>query len=125
MGLFLSSLPTLFGVSLLHCKNVEMVERKTSAETNKYRKRKGKRPLIEFKTLMIDSARKILKYEGESNKIGLKRALHICRGHFRDYREGRGLFGRYKGLYWVPMHTRGDEKVGIIEKDYKVGKMKK
>jgi len=122
---FTTILPSLFGVSLLHCKNVEAVERKSEVRINKYREKKGKRPLMKFKTLEIDAARKILKYEGKSDKVGLRRALHICRGHFRDCREGRGLFGRHKGVYWVPMHTRGDKKVGIIEKDYKIGKIKK
>ena len=31
---------------------------------------------------------------------GLKRALHICRGHFKDYREGRGLFAKTHGIWW-------------------------
>jgi hypothetical protein len=33
--------------------------------------------------------------------------MHICRGHFRDYREGKGLFGKYKQLVWTPMTVRG------------------
>ena len=35
-----------------------------------------------------------------------------CRGHFRDYREGRGLFGKYKQLVWTPMGLRGGREKG-------------
>jgi hypothetical protein len=33
--------------------------------------------------------------------------MHICRGHFKDYREGRGLFGKYHQLVWHPSLVRG------------------
>jgi hypothetical protein len=50
----------------------------------------------------------------------LKHALHICRGHFKDYREGSGLFDKFRGMYWWDMHTRGSSKLGEIRKDYDV-----
>jgi len=27
--------------------------------------------------------------------------------HFRDYREGKGLFGKYHQIVWTPMGVRG------------------
>ena len=36
--------------------------------------------------------------------------MHICRGHFRDYREGKGLFGKYHKLVWTPATVRGTKK---------------
>ncbi len=44
--------------------------------------------------------RKQLAEAGAEGTGGLKRALHIMRGHFKDYREGRGLFGKVHGMWW-------------------------
>jgi hypothetical protein len=48
---------------------------------------------------------------------------HVCRGHFAEYgpQFGKGLlFGRHAGRFFIPPHLRGDEKNGIVEKDYAV-----
>ena len=39
----------------------------------------------------------------------MTRAMHICRGHFKDYRQGKGLFGRYHQLVWQPAIVRGSK----------------
>jgi len=46
--------------------------------------------------------------------------LHITRGHFKDYRDGKGLFGKYQGLFWWDQHVRGDPDNGVVLKDYHV-----
>ena len=38
----------------------------------------------------------------------MTRAMHICREHFKDYRQGKGLFGRYHQLVWQPAIVRGE-----------------
>jgi hypothetical protein len=43
---------------------------------------------------------KQLDAAGAKDPGGLPRALHIMRGHFKDYREGRGLFGKVHGMWW-------------------------
>lgn len=45
---------------------------------------------------------------------------HIVRGHFRYYGPDAPLFGRTVGAVWVPEHTRGDDAIGKITKDYEV-----
>ena len=45
--------------------------------------------------------------------------LHICRGHFKDYRES-GLFGKVKGIFWWDQYVRGDLENGAVVKDYNV-----
>lgn len=108
-------------VSLMHCKNVELVERDPYAGLPKSLRKHGKRPLVRYHTLEIEPMRKVLRDEGGMgpNGEGLKQALHICRGHFKDYRQ-RGLFGKLKGLYWWDQHARGDVEQGVVEKDYAV-----
>jgi len=99
--------PTFLAMSFLHCKNVRVVDNKVDVKLAKrYRERHGRSP-VEYKTLVIEPLKEILRKEGRVSEVGLARALHICRGHFRDYREGRGLFGKYKQLVWTPMTVRG------------------
>jgi len=63
--------------------------------------------------------RTILRKEGQVETQGLEKALHICRGHFKDYRT-EGLFGKHKGMYWLSDHVRGHPRQGLVLKDYNV-----
>jgi hypothetical protein len=112
--------PTFLALSFLHCKNV-VVER--SAPPEKLNRRHQKQhgvPLTRYHVLNIEPMRKILSREGQVQTLGLRRALHICRGYFADYTKGAGLFGRHHGVFWVPQHTRGSAQYGTIQKDYAV-----
>lgn len=114
-------LPLGFTLSLLHAKNVTTTERVPPERLQKARERRGKRPMVTYRTLEIEPMKEALRTEGKMEEVGLKKALHLCRGHFKDYRE-KGMFGResHKGIYWWDMHVRGDANEGIVVKDYKV-----
>jgi hypothetical protein len=77
-------------------------------------------PQTRFHTVVIDPMKKILRTEGQSERLGLKRALSICRGHFADYTHGGGLFGKHHGVYWIPQHVKGAAEAGTVVKDYAV-----
>jgi hypothetical protein len=99
--------PAFLAMSFLHCKNVVVVDNEVPVKlAKKYRARTGVQP-TRYKTLVIEPLKQILRTEGKSHEHGLAKALHICRGHFRDYRQGRGLFGRYHQLVWTPSIVRG------------------
>jgi hypothetical protein len=99
--------PALLAISFLHCKNVVMEDHRTPKPLAKrYFERRGVHPTA-YKTLIIEPLKAVLRKEGASDKNGLAKAMHICRGHFADYREGRGLFGKYKKLVWMPQTLRG------------------
>src|SRR3990167_3444505 len=51
---------------------------------------------------------------------GLKKALHIVRGHPVTYTKEKPLFGKYSGTFWKPAHARGSIEQGAVLKDYKV-----
>jgi hypothetical protein len=104
--------PTLLTLSFLHCRNVAIVDNPVPPKlAKKYRERHGGRQPVAFKTLVIEPLKKVLKSAGAEQKgVGLAQAMHICRGHFKDYREGRGLFGKYHQIVWQPMLVRGTEK---------------
>jgi hypothetical protein len=102
--------PMYLAVSFLHCHNVRVEDNVIPKPLRKkFRERHGFDP-ANYKTLVIEPLKQILRHEGQSDKTGLARAMHICRGHFRDYREGRGLFGKYKKLVWMPALVRGTGK---------------
>jgi len=100
--------PVLLAISFLHCKNVTVVDNPVPPKlAKKFRARHNGMQPVAHKTLIIEPLKQILRHEGRSGQVGLARAMHICRGHFKDYREGRGLFGKYHQLVWQPMLVRG------------------
>lgn len=113
--------PALLAISFMHCRNVETREgpRPPIALDKKWRKRYG-RPLVRYKVIDIDPMRRVLESEGGASTNGLKKALHICRGHFATYTEDAPLFGRVVGTFWKPQHVRGTASAGAVVKDYNV-----
>jgi hypothetical protein len=56
---------------------------------------------------------------GGKDGISLAKALHICRGHFKNF-DDKPLFGKLTGTYWWQPHVRGTAEAGIVEKDYRI-----
>jgi hypothetical protein len=116
MGHYAIILTTL---NFLHCKNVVAQPNEFHHIRNRRLKKEGRPYFEKYYTLHIDSIKHTLKHEGQVETVGLKRALHLCRGHFSTYDE-KGLFGKYYGKFWIPDHARGNPEIGAIEKDYKL-----
>lgn len=112
--------PILMAVSLLHCRNVKVMDNEVPPKVAAKRRKAGKPVGVTYKTLVIDGMKEVLRREGGVEKNGLKKALHICRGHFATYTEDKPLFGRITGTFWKPMHTRGNKERGEVKKDYTV-----
>jgi hypothetical protein len=110
----------LLTLSFMHCKNVVLKTIAPSPKLNRARVKRGNPPLAVYKILEIHPVKRILEREGDIQHTGLKRALHICRGHFKDYTVGKGLFGKVHGVFWWDMALRGSREAGIILKDYDV-----
>jgi hypothetical protein len=108
--------PVFLAISFLHCKNVKIVKNNPV----RGRRRNRNQPKIDYHTLEIEPMKQILRQEGNSEETGLQRALHICRGHFKDYTNGRGLFGRYRDVFWWDSQVRGHSEAGIVLKDYDI-----
>jgi hypothetical protein len=111
--------PMLLAISFMNCKNVTRAVKRESIDT-KTRRRHGKEPLIKIYTLKIDAIKAIIGKHTGNSEVLTQNALHICRGHFKDFSHGAGLFGKYKGRYWWPMTTRGSIEAGEVIKDYSV-----
>lgn len=111
----------LLAVSFMHCKNVTLAESEGDGQPEKWHRR-TKIPELKFHVLQIDPMREILRNEGGSESNGIRKSLHICRGHFARYTDDRPLFGRVTGTFWRPSHVRGSVRNGTVTKDYAVGK---
>lgn len=121
--LFSLALPLWFSICFMHCKNVETVQHQPNAKLSRAHRRRHGRELVTYHTLAIEPMKRVLRTEGDIEHTGIKKALHICRGHFAHYGEkyGKGkLFGKHEGQFWVPSHVRGSVDVGIADKDYAV-----
>lgn len=113
--------PVFMAISFLHCKNVAIEDAPFIGPRQQRRalERKGIKQ-AKFKTLVIEPMKQVLKTEGGIETNGLKKAMHICRGHFATYSEDKPLFGKYSGTFWRPAHVRGNADNGTVYKDYKV-----
>jgi len=110
--------PALLALSFIHCRNTQLIDHAPSpAVIQAARDRHGHVP-VSFKTLEIEPVKKILAHQGQAGEKGLRMALHICRGHFKDYRNSKGLFGKHKELYWWDQHVRGSLEEGLVVKEY-------
>jgi hypothetical protein len=115
--------PSLLALSFMHCKNVKTREEFPPPKLSKIHQKKTGRPLLRYYTLVIDHVKTTLAREGKIGEAGLKKALHICRGHFHSYGQDGNtglLFGKITGRFFIPMHSRGNAKRGIVLKDYEV-----
>lgn len=107
-------------ISFMHCKNVVQYDATdTEGPSDKWRRRQ-RAPVIRYHVLDINPMKEVLRTEGGVETNGLKKALHICRGHFATYTAEKPLFGNFVGTVWKPAHVRGDIKQGAVVKDYSV-----
>ena len=112
--------PAFLTTSFMHCRNVsETTVTPPPKLAKKHRKKHGV-PLVQYRTINIDPMRQVLQSEGRAQETGIKKALHICRGHFRTYTMDKPLFGKVAGTFFVPMHVRGNASEGIVIQDYVV-----
>jgi hypothetical protein len=112
--------PSLLAVSFLHCRNVKMIDNECPAPlAKKYHAKTGVWP-TKYHTLEIEPLKAILRHQGRSHEVGAAKAMHICRGHFKDYREGRGLFGKYHQIVWQPSVIRGSKGEKAPPREIKV-----
>jgi hypothetical protein len=116
----LATIPAYLAISFLHCKNVTTEIKTPKPKKSKLHLRKHGQPLLKYKVLEIEPMKRVLNMEGEMKSQGMVRALHICRGHFKDYREHGLGRSHVKGLWWWDAHVRGKAEHGAVEKIYSV-----
>lgn len=104
---------------VLSCKNVEAVDVHPPEKLQRARARRGKPPLISYKTLQVRPVASQRKGETAVPSRNLNR-VHLCRGHFKSFSPDRPLLGRHTGTYWWEPQARGNRRKGMVVKDYKL-----
>lgn len=108
-------------LAMLNCANIKTTEHAAPDAFQKARVKGGKKPLVSYHTVRVDLDKtpRAIAAEGLPGDGPVPR-LHRKRGHMKDYRGGKGLFGRYKGVwYWGPT-LAGSEEEGVVVSDYEV-----
>ena len=106
------------GIELLHQKaEVELVDWPRNYRRRELRK-KGKEPSPYFRIIAPGKPEKRYPSNGKKSDNKIKLPLHTVRGHFRHV-ENHPL-PQFNGTFWIPAHTRGDEKMGKLQKHYKI-----
>jgi hypothetical protein len=108
-------------LAMMNCANITTIEHKTPEAFQKARVKAGKRPLVSYNTILVDLNKtprnvraETLPGEGETPR------LHKKRGHMKDYRKGKGLFGKYKGVWFWGEQLAGSDEKGVVVSDYEV-----
>ena len=106
-------------ILLLNCKNIQTEKIKAPEALNKKRRKNGKQEIFDYHVLNVVVPGKKRGYSPETEPLSHNR-VHLCRGHFKEYTSEHPLFGHHTGLYWWQPHVRGQNKSGIVVKDYNV-----
>jgi len=104
---------------LLNCKNITTEIIKAPGALNNKRRKNGTQEIFDYHVLNVNVPSRRGEYREKTEPLSHVR-VHLCRGHFKEYTEEHPLFGRLTGLYWWQPHVRGQNKDGIVMKDYKI-----
>jgi hypothetical protein len=112
--------PALMTISFMHCKNVELNAIKPPEKLSRRHQRVHGRQLVSYSELKINPIRQILEAQRLGAGGSLRKALHLCRGHFKTFSADAPLLGRATGTFWWAPQVRGAHGAGIALKDYRV-----
>lgn len=107
--------PIYFGISMLHCKNIELKDSEHAERYQRQFRRNGLNPHT-VKTIVIDPMKKRVPRESSAGSKRILTVLDIVRGHMKDYTKGKGLFGKYHGRFWWADQV----KTETVDKEYVV-----
>lgn len=98
--------PMYFSTSLMSCRNVCVVE---PAQPRQQPGKPATRQAM-YRTIHVDESLRRGGGKAGSNQNSVITALHIARGHWKDYRDGHGLFGKIRGRWWWTNMVKKDGK---------------
>ena len=108
-------------LAMMNCKNIMLLAHKAPEAFQKARSKSGKKPFVSYHTVHVDLDKTPRQIASPSLPgDGTTQRLHKKRGHMKDYRRGKGLFGRYKGVWFWGDTIAGSEEEGVVVSDYEV-----
>lgn len=115
-----SSLISLTTLAMLNCNNIERVTHEQPRHAHRSHRNRSGLPLVSYHTIHVNTAKTPAAIYATPLPNGTTQRLHEIRGHMKDYRKGKGLFGKYKGLWFWGSHLSGDGSKGVIVSDHKL-----
>ena len=112
----------LLSLAQMNCRNVTLRPMASGRKDKRIKKPNPGPPATVWHEIVISSApktRRTANAEGARGEGGVIR-LHRVRGHFEDYSQGKGLFGKIKGVFWIPDYERGDGSAGEVISTYRI-----
>jgi hypothetical protein len=116
--------PVLLSISFMHCKNVEIRPVVPPEKLSRKHHKVYGHELVRYHVLDVQPIRRILDRYRKGTRDDLRRALHICRGHFKTFSPDAPLLGRHVGTYWWEPQVRGSKERGTVLKDYRVNALR-
>ena len=115
-------LTVLLSLARMNCRNVTLRPTSSAQKGKRGRKPPSKQPATVWHEIVINSVPKSRSTSntrtwGSDDSII---RLHRVRGHFEDYTQGKGLFGKVKGVFWMPDHERGSKSAGEVISSYRL-----
>jgi hypothetical protein len=120
--LVVSVLSVLLSLARMNCRNVSLRPTSSAQKGKRGRAPTSKPPTTVWHEIVINS---LPKSRGTSNRRTWGSddsiiRLHRVRGHFEDYTQGKGLFGKVTGVFWMPDHERGSKSAGEVISSYRL-----
>lgn len=108
----------LWAICFMHAKNAMIEEVAIPEKLNRAALKKYEQPLMRYHMLKIKPMTRA--HKDDAGGTHASPSLHIRRGHWRTYTEDRPLFGKVAGTFWFDQAIVGNEKRGVVMKDYEV-----
>jgi hypothetical protein len=102
--------PLIRFLDVLSAPSTKLAVSEVSTSVNAKRQRKGKFPLVEYKTVVIDK-RVDAQLSSQCGGTHASPRLHLRRGHWRSL-PNRAV--------WIKPAVVGDKRLGLVLKDYEV-----
>lgn len=120
------TLPLLFAFKVAtiigNCHNIRLGNIQTDAELaiRQHECQRKHLPCITYKRIEIEvrAEKATAEHPAYPKRWEPLMPLHLVRGHFKDYEEGKGLFGKLHGRWWWTPHMAGTVQNGIAMKEY-------
>lgn len=111
-------------LQFMNCKNVEVMTHVPTRQQRRAAERDQTQVPVTYKTIVIHPIGKRKVYLTKNqHDIQHGVSLHIVRGHFKNYNQGRGLGRSHRhGIWWWSPQVRGSEERGRVVKDYEMAK---
>lgn len=123
MGAMAHLTNVLIAISFLNCRNVHLIDAPGPPRplAQSHFRRTGKWLSRHSNIVITPMCRIMARAQTQADAAGgSHRSLHIMRGHFKRYAEGKGLFGKLHGTYFWGSHARGSMEHGEVKSEITV-----